>query len=1125
MGGRLPPRLRHALLAFVVALLALSVFSTLPTAAAASTSYVITGLVAQPNGLGVPSGVVVQLTSGATHAVYTTTTTSKGVFSFSASNTNGTLAPGWWGLSVQPQGEILSSGCPVGSILVNGVRVCGILPESSAPQYYWESASNLTSSGSRTIPNVRLIGYNTTVNATVSIGSTPVSGATVQLISPSYPGFALSQNVTNATGVTTFPAPSGSWLLYADAPGSPSQYSYTPETIPTSGVFHVALQVNNYLAYGLIYSSLGGLEPNGFNQTLIDTTSGANEYDAYSQYDSTGYSYAVGTYPSDFTGTGTETFDLIISPVGYAPAFVPLSVSSTSPSGTTGNPHNVVVKPIAPPAVYNTTLNYSYGLNGATFGLLNVTTVASLGNYSVFPDLPNASAGQLWAQLALDFSHSTTITNSTLYADLAPWVQAQGPFFPAGQDQALINGTGFGQPTNYTTPALQPSVTGGYAASYGLTSAQGLSMKWTQVYNVTGPLPKSGTGSQYTIAFNYRHPTNGQSINYTIILPRGYVLKAGTAAPPNSKLIPGGPSATWTKFYLVSKPSSTPFNTANFTVVKYGNISARLNVSVPTFTFSTKNVLNASRTNYTAVVGLGENVTFSAVNSTYPAGTNGSAFSWTFGDGGTNFTHQPTTTHIYTATGKYEGTLNVTSSGGQTNQIGFTIYVGNQNPTPVINGNWTSAQNKTVNGVRYLLINWSTALSFNLTGSVSTMYSGAPVNGVISTANWNLTSHNFTKILANFSAAAGANTSTPVSYSFQGAGYYLSAGMVGGNVVQPFLGWQYNLTLTVWDGQGHSNKTTLVILVRDTEKPIAVILAYNANNNVIPSSGTVEGPNGVAYVRLSARNSSDPHNGSIVSYQWWVNNTANSTVHITNSNLSFIEYLAPQQKPYTVNLTVTDRAGNYANASYMLTVAYNTTTRPILTVTNLTEKSGLVSLETGTSYTWWVNITDTGGKLSTARNVQLLLSSTSQTATGPGGSIAGTPASVSYYNVSAKGVVGTTRQLPPIAIVYNQTIRAEVTWTPSITGNRWLWANATCGNCYVSGPNLQHVSVSIKQNATQLYLEYAAIGGGAIVVIVALILLFRYRRRAASAPASRSGGRLERGSSSKDADEDEDDET
>lgn len=1110
MVGRLPRRARHALLALVLLLVVLSAFATLPGSASASSSYVISGQVSQPNGFGVPSGVVVQLTSGASHAIYTTTTGTAGQFTFTPSNTNGALGPGWWALSVQPQGNILSASCPPG-----GHGRCAALPASSSPQYFSETASTLTNAFPKSVGNVTIVGYNSTVNATVRIGPNSLSGATVQLISPRYPGLVLSENTTNATGVSVLAAPPGNWLLYTNHSGAPGQFNYTPVTVPGSGTLRVAVTIYSDSVFGLISSSTGGSVSAGFNQTLIDTTAGAYQYSTYSQFNPVGYQYAVGVYPAGFSGSGTETFKLILAPIGYAPAFVNLAI----PADANGLPHNVVVSPIAPPAVYNTTLNYSTGAGGTAFGHLNVTTVAQLHNYSVFPDLPNASVGQLWGQLALDFGHNLTLTNASFAANVVPWVRAQGPFFPAKQDFALIDGSNFTQLTNYTTPTPNPGVLGGYAATYTLASAQSLTLKYNQVFNVSSPLPKGGTASNYTISFSYRHPTNGQSINYTIILPKGYVLKAGTPAPPKSTLLPGGPFQTWTKFYLVSKPSTSANDTATFSVVKYGNVSARVNVSVPNFTFSTKNVLNVSRTGYTVVVGQGQNVTFSAVNSTYPAGTNGSEFAWNFGDSHTNNTTQPITHHIYAATGKFLATLNVTSSGGLSNQIGFTVYVGNLPPTAHIEGNWTAAENQSINGNQYIIVNWSASLQFNLTGTLSTLYSGAPVNGVISVANWNLTSHNYSSVLANYTAANKANTSTPVSYNFQGAGNYLTAGVVNGNSVTPFNGWQYNLTLTVWDGQGHSAKTTLVILVRDTQKPIAVVLAYNAAGALIPSSGITEGPSGTVYVRLSGKNSSEPHNGSIVGYSWLVNNTGNSSVKITNTNASWSQYFAPQKKPYTVNLTVTDRAGYKASTLYTLTVAYNTTTRPILTVTNETEATGVTAMTAGTAYTWWINITNTGGKLSTALDVQLVLSLTSQTATGPGGATAGTPASVQFYNVTGKGVVGTTPLPTPVSLAYNQTVRASVSLTPSVTGSKFLWVNATCRNCYVSGPNLDHVPVTIAQNQLQLDLEYAAIGVSGVVVIAGLVLLFRRRNRAAAAPA-KGGGRLERGPS-KDEDDDE----
>ncbi len=1113
MGDRRPPRSRHALFAFVVVLLAASVLTNLPGARAATPNYQITGQVLQPNGFGIPSNFTVQLISGGTHAVYTTKTGAKGSFTFDAANTNGTLAPGWWGLDVQPQGSVQSSTCPPG-----GLGECAVIPANSTPQYEFESATLLTTTNSRLITGVTVVGFSTNVTARVLLAGNVVAGATVEVISPRVPGIALSENTTNKTGYTTFEAPAGNWLLYTVAPGSPSQFNYTNVTIPSSGVFPQTINIGNYLVYGSISSTAGGLVSNGFNATLIDTTAGRS-YATYSQYDSVGYSYAVGSYPSNFVGPGTETFDLVVAPIGYAPGFISLSVSPSDPSGVSSVPHNIDVNPIAPPAVYNTTLNFASGPTGASFGLLNVTTVETIGNYSVLPELQNASVGQLWAQLALDFDHDLTIPGATVSGAVLPWLEDQGPFFPAGQNQATINGTGFGQPTNYTAVA---SVTGTALSSYGLTSPNGLSVVNYQNYNVTAALPKSGTGPKYTISFQFRHPTNEQSINYTVVLPKGYALQADTAAPANSKLVPAGPDNTWTKFYLDSLPSSSAYGTASFTVVKYGNISARVNVTAQSFTFSSKNVLNVSRTNYTVVVGVGQNTTFSALNTTYPAGTNGSLFRWNFGDSSPlNVTSQPTTYHTYTGAGKYSATLNVTSSGGLTNQITFTVYVGSEPPTAVIDGNWTAAQNQSVGGHQYLIVNWSTPIQFNITGSTAPLYPGAPVQGVISTAVWNVSSYNYSSV-TNYSWSAGANSSTPFTYSFLGAGHYLLNG-TGAFVSVPFKGWQYNVTLTIWNGQGQESNISLTVLVRDTEKPVASIEVLNANYQPVPSAGVTEGSNGTVLLRLTGRNSSDPHNGTIAAYGWVVSNSGNSSfVNLTFATEAQSFWFRPQNDSYLLNLTVTDLAGNKNYTTYSLTVAYNKTIRPILTVTNLTVEASTSSLTTGTTYTAWVNVTNTGGSLSKAEAVSVLFSLSVQSSSTTGKPIAGTPASVVFYNVT-NGAVNTSAPISgPIRLAYNQTVRAQIRWTPARLGNLWLWVNASCANQYAAqGPNLAHVAVTIGQNPVVEAEQYGAIAAAAIIVIVALVWIYRRRRRAANAP--RGGGRLERGGAKKSSDEDEDD--
>ncbi len=110
MVNRLPLRVRHALLTFVVVILATSFLAALPGAEAAAPNYVLGGVV-----LSAPANVTVDLIASGTHAVYTAKTSPSGFFQFNASNTNGQLTPGWWGLWVPPQSfHAIATNCAIG---------------------------------------------------------------------------------------------------------------------------------------------------------------------------------------------------------------------------------------------------------------------------------------------------------------------------------------------------------------------------------------------------------------------------------------------------------------------------------------------------------------------------------------------------------------------------------------------------------------------------------------------------------------------------------------------------------------------------------------------------------------------------------------------------------------------------------------------------------------------------------------------------------------------------------------------------------------------------------------------------------------------------------------------------
>ena len=1091
-------RLRGTFVALVLLML-LSPLASLNAVGASPPSYTLYGQTyIVGNTSLVPSNITVNLISSATHQVYTTTTGAGGSFSFTSAATSSALAPGWWGLWIPPQAHVRSP---------NYAGPFVVLPSSANPVYFFENSTQLTNAAyHRFVPSITTIGYTGLISGIATWSGGPANASSVRLLDPVLNGFVIANATTNKTGGFSMRSPPGTWVLETSIPsGSLKNYNFTQVTV-TSGTTTVNPVINNYLVWGLIDASTTGNPVSGAtNVTLFDT---ANDK-IYSQYSQSPY-YVVGTYPGSFTGPAAEPFELIIAPIGYGTVAFPLSVSPTSPSGGVALPRNVLVPPQAPPAVYATTLALSSG-----FRWLNVSTTATLGNDSTFPDFPNATVGQLWSQLALDFQHNITFVASATWPTVLARIQSTGPFFAADQAGAEVNGTKFG--VNGTLAFTSSTPTG----LLGLSSPAGLSLSYAQSYNASGKVPGSGTGKSYTFAFTFRYPTSYQAFNYTVTLPTGYVLQAGTPPPAHTLLLPAGPGGTWTSFKLVAKPSPFTSGTANFTVVKYSGVTANVNVSVANFAFSQANVLNRTHGNYSVIVGLNQNATFSAANSTYPAGSNGSAFRWNFGDGSPTVTKTtPITYHTFTVAGKHDGWLNLTASSGLTSNTTFHVYAGGSPPVIHLVSNATAFENRTVSGASYLFVNWSRSLSFNISTSTVAGCTGCP-NGVLSVADWNLSSGGNVVQHSNFTASGAQAVTTAFVGVFSGHGPYLTNGTVNGTLV-PFLGWEYNLTVTLWDGTGQSTKQKLPILVKDTEKPTPVAVLKNSLGKTITGQTVTEGSNHLYSVTYSAANSSDPHNGSIVSYNWTITVKGNNSANRTLTNKTGTLTLAPQSNPYSFNLTVKDRAGNKAFVVVTLTVQINRTTRPVLAVAILTGPSG--PLTEGSSYTFMVNVTNTIGTASVAQGVTVTFYLLPPSGVGSPIIVGGSPGSVQFFNYTNGVVSATPTATGSVTLKYNQTLRAVLHWTPGRTGNFDLYANATASNefsgDYKTGTNVQHIAVTINPSPTTLYEEYGAIAAAVIIVIAGIVVLFRRRSRAIGRPSAGKAG-LERGRREEEEEEEE----
>ena len=1088
--GQAAPR---AALWALVLLLLVGGLAGLPGARASSTpTYTLFGWVEQPGTEApVPAGVTVDLVSQATGQTFTALTQQSngvpsGQFIFTASNTGGALGPGWWGLVVPPQAKLHLAG--------SACNPCAILPQTPIPVFSYYNATDLTTVGyPMVLPNVTALAYNTTIFGNATNGANPAVNASVQLIDPQHESLVLANATTNSTGAFNFTAPWGDWVLKTTLPSSPSRFDY--QSVAVAGTrMTVNPSITTILTYGHVNQMAhpSAHVPNGGNATVIDLATEAS----YVYPVPPGGFYAIGGYPANFTGPGAEAFDVILSLVGYAPTWYEMNVTSAS----TPVQHDVLATAIAPPANYTTNLDFSRG-----FSNLSVNSTALLSANSVFPKLPNASVGQLWSQLALDLSHNLTFSSGDLPTVYA-WVESQGPFFPAAQAGTTVNGVSFGANTTF---GFTPTST--CAGGCGLNSTATMGFGWKSVYNVTSTVGKNL--QNYTLAFSYKHPSNAQSMNYTVTLPSGYVLSAGTPAPAGATLDPAGPNGTWTKFTVVSKPYTSASSTATLPIVKFGNVTAIVNISSSNFAYSSSNVLNSTINNYTVVASSGENLTFSAANSTFPSGTNGTLYHWMFGDSSTPVaTSDPTTYHTYAASGAYNGTLTLTSSGGRTSTANFTVYAGNTAPVAKISVNATVVA---AGSASYVMVNWSSTLHFNASTSSSTLYAGAPVAGVLSIANWSLQARSFST-WTNFTAGSGIGNPAQqnYTYTFKGAGLYLTSTTVGNKTVD-FLGWRYNVTLSLYDAGGRPATASLVVLVRDTQKPTPQVAVQDASGRTVTGSAVVEAANRTAEVQLVAANSTDPNNGSLVSYNWSITNSGNSSVGIfyNQTNASGykiparpIFWLAPQSSAYTVNLTVWDRAGNTAYVTATVSISPNASTRPVLTVSNLTAPT---TMQDQGTYTVWANVTNTLGQNSTAQNVSVRFYLLSPSGSGSPIAIGGSPGSVKFYNYTSN----TTTSASPFAvglarIAFNETVRAEITFSPARVGTYDLWVNATASNefasNYATGANQAHVSVTLNANPIVFDEEVIGVVAGVVIVIVAALLYFR-RARGGGRKASGSG--------------------
>lgn len=1090
--------MKCALLATVLVLV-MSIFAQVALASGPTTNKLAVEVTV--NGQPAPAKVNVTVTNPANGA-QCVAPTGTGGYAFFTSTACPALQSGWWSANVEPQVDEVATGLPAMLFLP---------ATQEAPAQFYSASLLASGTAAAYVNGVKELPLSSAIHGNVTYGgSVLTSPVSVRLLDASFPGFVIA-STSQPTGANfALDAPQGTWTLVAagNVTGATTErYNYTMVSVTSSRV-QQNLSLGNYLISGSIEPTNGVFFTNPVNLTLYQTSTTG----IYSRVSDTGSPYfQMGDFATP--SGGANQFLLFLAPVGYSTSWAYVTASAGSPS-TSLTVH--VIPDSMAPTQSTTVISFPTVFTSAT-----VNSWVNMTNDSTFPVLANSTVGDLWAQIGLDFGGGVPNATTSAFSAFRSWLNSTGPIYPVDAMGLAVNGTSYNDTGAYGRASTS------IAGTTPFTSSAGFQYNTSGSYQIAKGAKLVANGNSYNLLFGFDYATAQEAYHYRFVLPTGYVLSAGTQAPAGTSLVPSGPGNTWTSFTLIPGTSYSGMGSANFTVVKYSKVTAIVNVTSSNFAFSAKNILNSSRSNYTALVGEGQPVDLSAANSLVPAFLNVTKYTWNFGDGSSPLsTTNASVTHIYNTSGKLTGSVTLLANGGETSQANFTLYVGNLPPTPYISLNDTHHVWNTTTHQGYVYVNWSNTLRFNATGSTSTIASGVSVPGILSVALWNVSAGKTFFPATNFSISTGAKVTNNWTFQFLGAGPYVAGNTTVMGQTLPLFGWVYKVTLTLWDAGGNRANATLWVLVNDTEKPVALGSIQNAAGQNVTS--VTEGPSGYAVVTLVDKFSYDPHNGSIAWYNWTVKNAKTPSINKWTSNSTkstpITLDLNASLGTYNFTLTVADLAGNRANVTLPLTVAVNATTRPILQLSNMSAPG---SMQEGSSYTIWVNVTNNGGNLSIAHNVSLVFYLTDQN--GNNRRVLAQGSQIVWYNDTT--TLNGTAAFTGLATIHaHDTFRAEAHITaPSTTGSFTLWANATATNefpgAYISGANVQHTTVTINANPLYQDLVYVAIAVVVVVIIVVGVIVYRRRSRGPSvkkSTPSKSSAPAKPSKPGKDEDDDED---
>lgn len=262
------------------------------------------------------------------------------------------------------------------------------------------------------------------------------------------------------------------------------------------------------------------------------------------------------------------------------------------------------------------------------------------------------------------------------------------------------------------------------------------------------------------------------------------------------------------------------------------------------------------------------------------------------------------------------------------------------------------------------------------------------------------------------------------------------------------------INATYSDMVGNNFTVALKVFVKDTVKPVPVIVFQGKNNTSVNQVFENQ------QVTLNGTGSYDPQNGTIKSYSWTIENStgkvqAPNTTYVLISgslNESKLTVKFTTYGTYYIILNVTDASGNFNTLNKTLRVS---PVAPDLILVNFTWKGNLTE---GVTTMFSVNITNTGNSMASVYYLQFYVN----------GKLEG---NVTYTNLSV-----------------NKTVTLYYNWTPPSSGNYTIKFSVYSPQepKIFLGDNAQSKVVSVQQAPWKL--PAIIIGTIAVIVIVAFVI-------------------------------------